>query len=131
MSNGTPSTGLAETLYESKPLRSPEQEREAQALTNKSTCHSDTFMSSAHNHVDISCILTGIQFIYVSFWVYVGGCTFGPEGVLKWRHLVRLQSHQIITSKTWRKTAFTVLCEMKAAQNGRSFTYVSKAESWC
>lgn len=129
MSNETPSTGLAETLYESKPLRSPEQERDAQALTNKSTCHSDTFMSSAHNHVDISWILTGIQFIYVSFWVYVGGCTFGPRGVLKWRHLVQLRSHQIITSKTWRNTTLTVSCDMKAAQNGRSFTYVSKVRA--
>lgn len=129
MSNETPSTGPAETLYESKRLRSPEQERDAQALTNKSTCHSDTFMSSAHNHVDISWNLTGIQFIYVSFWVYVGGCTVGPGGVLKWRHLVQLRSHPIITSKTWRNTTLTVSCEMKAAQNGRSFTYVSKVRA--
>lgn len=74
MSNETPSTGLAETLYESKPLRSPEQERDAQALTNKSTCHSDTFMSSAHNHVDISWILTGIQWDPVHICELLGLC---------------------------------------------------------
>lgn len=67
---------------------------------------SDTFMSSSHNNVDINWILTGIQSMYVSFWVYAGVeglklssvhlevTLFVPAGVFKWRHKVELWGRQ-------------------------------------